>query len=67
MSFSANCYSPSTLWFCLPLAKSFWLPNDIFSDIRDNAAVPGSTEVDFTFHVFPFDISGIVVKMNILQ
>ena len=67
MSFSASCYSPSILWFCLPLAKRFWLHNDIFNDVCDNAVVSDSTEVDFIFHVFPFDISGIVVKKNSLQ
>lgn len=64
MSCSANCYSLSVLWFCLPLAKWFWLHNNIFDDVCDSAVVPDSTEVDFIFCVFPFDISGIMVKKN---
>lgn len=67
MSFSANRYSPSILWFCLPWEKSFWLHNDFFDDVCDNAVVLDSTEADFIFYVFPFDINGIVVKKNSLK
>lgn len=66
MSFSANSYSSSILWVCLPLTKWFWLQNDIFNNVCDNTVFPDSTEVEFVFHVFYFDIGGIVTKKNSL-
>ncbi|KAK2523581.1 hypothetical protein Q9233_009921 [Columba guinea] len=40
--------------------------NDIFNDVCDNTVFPDSTEVEFVFHVFYFDIGGIVTKKNSL-